>query len=259
MTAFAQVLKDVRQSLGLSQAALALELQSTQRHLSFLETGRSQPTASFVSRICRVLDLNIAQRVNLYAASGLPNPYKTRDLGSQDVTAALNMLQDRVLANWPFPALVLDPDWTVLRSNAPFERMFSGLMPDGNAAPNLLAALVSEPFLSMVQNWDDVAGILYYRMQRSAAHSPFVAGIFTEARAQGRFDTVEQGLTGPKDIPVFVPIRLRLPDGPDLEMSSLLGQLASCQDALVEGLEIELMVPLTAHSEDAMRKISATL
>jgi len=164
------------------------------------------------------------------------------------------MLQDRVLANWPFPALVLDPDWTVLRSNAPFDRMFGGLMPEGNAAPNLLAALVSDPFLSMIRNWDEVAGILYYRMQRSAAHSAHVAEVFARARTEGTFDTIERGLTGSAEIPVFVPVRLELPGGVELEMSSLLGQLASCQDALVEGLEIELMVPLTEASEQAMRR-----
>ncbi len=103
-----------------------------------------------------MLDLNIARRVNLYDASGLPNPYKTRDPGSQEITAALNVLQGRMLANWPFPAMVLDPDWTLLRSNALFDRMFGGLMPEGNAAPKLLAAVVSDPFLPMIRNWNGV-------------------------------------------------------------------------------------------------------
>lgn len=253
MSPFGQVLKDIRGSLGLSQVALAQTLDSTQRHVSFLETGRSRPTPGFLSRICRVLELNIAQRVNLYEASGMRSPYQRRDMGSDDIVVALNMIEQRVLRNWPFPALVLDPDWTVLRCNGAFTQIFGPMMPDGNAAPNLLDILISPPFLAMIENWDQVASILYFRLQRTSGHSPHVAQIFMQAKACGLFAAVERDLTGAGDFPVFVPIRLQLPNGAVLEISSLLGQLASCQDALVEGLEIELMVPLDESSEQLMR------
>lgn len=256
MSAFGQVLKDIRGTLGLSQLALANTLNSTQRHVSFLETGRSRPTPVFLSRICRDLELNIAQRVNLYEASGLRSPYLRRDLRSDDITAALNLIESRVLRNWPFPALVLDPDWTILRSNVAFERMFSPFLTSGNAAPNLLEIMVSDPFRTMISNWDQVAGVFYYRLQRSSNHSAHVADVFTKARARGLFAAVEQDLTSDDGIPVFVPIRLTLPNGAVLEISSFLGQLASCQDALIEGLEIELIVPLDETSEQIMRAMA---
>ena len=252
MTSFGHVLKDIRSGRGMSQAALALTLDSTQRHLSFLETGRSLPTPSFLARICRAMDLNIAQRVNLYEASGLANPYTQRDMESDEVHAALDMLEKRVLKNWPFPALVLDPDWNVLRSNAAFDQIFGSLMPQGNAPPNLLEVMMSEMFQGLVQNWDEAAGVLFYRLQRAAAHSPRIAQVLQTAQSQGRFSGMEQHLAELGEIPVFLPIRIALPEGPVLELSSLLGKLASCQDALVDGLEIELMVPLDEGSEHAM-------
>lgn len=253
MSAFGQVLKDIRGTLGLSQVALAHTLESTQRHVSFLETGRSRPTPGFVSRICRELELNIAQRINLYEASGLRSPYQRRDLGSEDITAALNLIEMRVLRNWPFPALVLDPDWTILRNNTAFDRMFGPFLQRGNTTPNLLEIMVSDPFRAMISNWDQVASVFYYRLQRTASQSPHVATVFADARARGVFAAVEQDLTNTDGIPVFVPIRLDLPNGVKLEISSFLGQLASCQDALVEGLEIELIVPLDEASEQIMR------
>jgi len=185
------------------------------------------------------------------------NPYQRRDMESEEISAALSTIEARVLANWPFPALVLDRDWNVLRANPAFGRMFGAILGQGNATPNLLEAFVSEPFLSMVQNWDQVASILYFRLQRTAARSTHVAGIFAKAKAQGLFDAMERDLAGADEIPVFVPIRLGLPNGVVLEMSSLLGHLASCQDVLVEGMEIELMVPLDEASEQIMRGISA--
>ena len=256
MTSFGHVLKDIRAARGMSQAKLALALDSTQRHLSFLETGRSLPTASFLARICRTLDLNIAQRVNIYDASGLANPYAQRHMGSEEIHAALDMIEVRVLKNWPFPALVLDPDWNILRSNSAFDQVFGGLMPQGNAPPNLLEVMMSEMFQGLVQNWDEAAGILFYRLQRAAAHSPRIAQVLRTAQSQGRFTGMEHHLGELGEVPIFLPIRLALPNGPVMELSSLLGKLASCQDALIEGLEIELMVPLTEASEQSMRGLA---
>lgn len=256
MTSFGLVLKDIRAARGLSQTGLALALDSTQRHLSFLETGRSQPTTSFLARICRALDLNIAQRVNLYDASGLANPYSRRDLDSDDIRTALDMIERRVLKNWPFPALVLDPDWNVLRHNAPFAQIFGGFMPTANAPENLLEVMMSEAFQKLIQNWDEAAGVMFFRLQRAAAHSPRIAQVLQVAQSQGRFAGMEQHLNELTKIPIFLPIRLGLPGGPVLELSSLLGKLASCQDALIEGLEIELMVPLDERSEQVMRNLA---
>lgn len=252
MTSFGHVLKDIRAARGLSQAALALSLESTQRHVSFLETGRSLPTASFLSRICRAMNLNIAQRVNLYDASGLANPYTRRDMDSDEIHAALDMIEKRVLKNWPFPALVLDPDWNILRSNAAFDQIFGCLMLQGNVPANLLEVLMSDMFQGLVQNWDEAAGVMFYRLQRAAAHSPRIAQVLQTAQSQGRFAGMEQHLGELGEIPIFLPIRIALPEGPVMELSSLLGKLASCQDALIEGLEIELMVPLDEASEQTM-------
>ena len=259
MIYFGPVLKDIRAARNLSQAALALSLDSTQRHVSFLETGRSLPTASFLMRICRALDLNIAQRINLYDASGLANPYARRDMGSQEIHEALDMIEIRVLKNWPFPALVLDPDWNVLRHNDAFTQIFGGLMPQGNDLPNLLEILMGETFQALILNWDEAAGILFFRLQRAAVHSQRIAQVLQVAQSQGRFVGMEHHMAGQTEIPIFLPIRIALPDGPVMEISSLLGKLASCQDALIEGLEIELMVPLAETSEQTMRAMARSV
>lgn len=75
MSEFGNVLKNIRADLGLSQAALAGQIGSTQRHVSFVETGRSRVTQYFVELICGAIPLSIAQRQSLYETAGLKSPY----------------------------------------------------------------------------------------------------------------------------------------------------------------------------------------
>lgn len=252
MSHFGLVLKEVRAQLGLSQQALAMQLGSTQRHVSFLETGRSAPTPSFLARICRELKLSIAQRANLFDASGLANPYARRSPDNKDVTHALNMIDARLLAHWPFPGAVLDEAWFILRTNPAFDCMIGPMIPPGNE-PNLLDVLLSPDFRDRLLNWDDVLPVFYYRLQASAAVSPRVAEIFERVKKQGLFDGFEDHLTSDKPIPVFVPFRIALAPGLTVEMSSILGRLVSTQDAALEGYEIELMMPTDAQSEETLR------
>ena len=122
---------------------------------------------------------------------------------------------------------------------------------------NLLEVLMSDIFQSLIQNWDEAAGVMFFRLQRAAAHSPRIAKVLLAAQEQGRFEGMEQHLNGLTEIPVFLPIRLVLPNGPEIQISSLLGKLASSQDALIDGLEIELMVPLDETSEQTMRAMAS--
>jgi transcriptional regulator with XRE-family HTH domain len=250
---FGAVLKDVRAAKGLSQAELAHCLGSTQRHVSFVETGRTRATAYFIARICRELSLSLAQKSALYIAAGLPTPFAKRNRSSEEVTAALDLIETRVLNNWPFPALVLDEDWNVLRYNSSFFALFGPLLSTGNTSPNLLDVMLSEELRGLIANWEEAATSFYFRLQSAAAHSPLVAEKLENARDRGLFDSVETQLLQSETLPIFVPIRLIMPGGIEIEMSSLIGKLASVQDALIDGFDIELMVPVNAASEAVMR------
>ena len=123
---FGPALRALRQTLGLSQLALAHRLRSTQRHISFLETGRSRATAGFLQRLCTELNLSTAQRGALFEASELRNPYPARSADDAEIGRALDLIEHRVLRNWPFPAFALDRDWTVLRANTGARAMLAG-------------------------------------------------------------------------------------------------------------------------------------
>jgi transcriptional regulator with XRE-family HTH domain len=252
-TGFGPALRALRQSLGLSQAALALELATPQRHISFLETGRAAPTRAMVARIAMGLSLSAAQRAALFAASGFSTPYPARDHRSAEIAATLQMIAQQILAPWPYPAFILDREWTVLRHNGPAAVMLAPFARHADGAFNMLEILLEPEFRKLVENWDDVSAGFYFRLQDAAHRSPRVAEAFAIARARGDFDHIAGKLTSHIPVPVFIPVRLRMADGSVLSFTSLLARFATAQDALVESYDIELLVPVDDASAAGLK------
>ncbi|MET1411058.1 helix-turn-helix transcriptional regulator [Roseibium sp. HPY-6] len=253
-SAFGKSLKSLRAERGLSQADLAGRIGSTQRHISFLETGRAQPSRFMLQRIERELALPVSRSQVLYETAGFAGPYKYRAEDSRDVQDALNLIETRLLANWPFPAFVLDKRWTILRSNGPGRIFVAGIIGPQNEPANLFRIFLSQAFRERILNWKEAAPIFAARLYREAAHDPDLADLLEQAHSSGILDGLDE--TFREDVPVFVPVEVLGPDGKRLRLTSLLGQLASVQDAVVEGMTIELMVPMDAETEDCLHAAS---
>lgn len=242
---FGTTLRALRKDLRLTQEGLAGTLGTTQRHVSFLETGRSAPTRAMMGRLVTGLGLSAAQRAMLFEASGFRNPYPTRRREAGELEATLDLLERQLLRHWPFPAFLTDLDWTFLRWNEPGGRMLE--MFDG--PPNMFSMFLSEPFHAVTENWVEASASLYYRIRKMAERSELVRTAFEDAVAAGRFAHVDTVLAGTDDVPVYVPIVLRLPDGRRLTVSSMCGNMVSVHDAVAEDFTVELMVPLDDATE----------
>ncbi|MFT5461102.1 MAG: transcriptional regulator with XRE-family HTH domain [Myxococcota bacterium] len=249
--AFGSALRALRRDLQLSQEALASAVGSTQRHVSFLETGRSAPTRSMLGRIVTALRLTAAQRAALFAASGCHNPCPRRTLDDAEMQRTLDLIARQVLRHWPFPAFVVDRDWTFLRANGPGQRMFD--LFDG--VPNMHALFLSPGFQQLVENWEPASASFYTRIQEVAGRSALVRDALDAAVASGRFDHVASELAGTEDVPIYVPIVVRMPGQPRMRFTSLHGRLVSVHAAVAEGFEVELMVPLDESSEVPMQQL----
>lgn len=221
---------------------------TTQRHVSFLGTGRSAPTRSMLGRIVAALRLSAAQRAALFAASGFHNPYPRRQLGDAEVQQTLDLIAGQVLRHWPFPGFVVDRDWNFLRANGPGQTMV-GLF---GGVPNMHALFLSEDFEPLVTNWRAASASFYTRIQEVAARSAVVRDALAAAVARGRFDHVPDVLAGAQDVPIYVPIAVQMPGQPAMRFTSLHGRLISVHDAAAERFEVELMIPLDDASEAPM-------
>lgn len=243
--AFGATLRAVRSELGLSQEAVAHAIGTTQRHVSFLETGRSEPTRAMLGRLATGLSLTAAQRALLFHESGYRSPYPSRSVDSAEVQATLDLMASQVLRHWPFPGFVVDRDWNFLRMNAAGARMvaaFGGVL-------NMHAMFLSPDFEPMVSNWEQASASFYARIQEVARRSTVVHDALAAAEAEGRFDHVARVLGGTDELPVYIPIEVTLPDLGRLRFTSLHGRWISMHDALAEQFEVELLVPLDAESE----------
>src|SRR5690348_14594447 len=116
-SAIGRLLKDWRGRRGLSQLALAVAARTTQRHLSFIESGRAVPSRDMVLRLGATLSLPLRQQNALLLAAGYAPAWKERDLSAPDL-AVVNSALDYMLAQHePYPAFVIDRSWNLLRAN----------------------------------------------------------------------------------------------------------------------------------------------
>jgi transcriptional regulator with XRE-family HTH domain len=111
------LLRDWRRRRRLSQLDLALEAGVSARHLSFVETGRSRPSAEMVVQLAEHLDVPLRDRNALLLAAGYAPAYGQRDLDAPEMGPVREAI-DRVLrAHEPYPAVVVDRHWGMVAGN----------------------------------------------------------------------------------------------------------------------------------------------
>jgi transcriptional regulator with XRE-family HTH domain len=125
-----ELLREWRQRRRMSQLDLALEAGVSARHLSFIETGRSKPSAAMVVQLAERLEVPLRERNLLLLAAGYAPAYAQRELTAPEmgpVRAAI----DRVLAGHePFPALVVDRHWGMVAANSAVALLTDGVSPE---------------------------------------------------------------------------------------------------------------------------------
>ena len=178
-TAFADQLKSWRARRGLSQLALAGRAEISQRHLSFLELGRAAPSREMVDRLAGALDLPLRQHNALLLAAGFAPEWRQRDLAAPDLADVTRALDYILAQQEPYPAVVVDRHWNLLKSNGGAARLvefLAGPIAPG-AAVNLADALVAPDVLRpYLVNWTQVV-------------RHFIRTVEADARADGLAET----------------------------------------------------------------------
>jgi transcriptional regulator with XRE-family HTH domain len=176
---FADQLKTWRGRRGLAQLALAGRAGISQRHLSFLELGRASPSREMVDRLAGALDLPLRQHNVLLLAAGFAPEWRQRDLAAPDLAEVTRALDYILAQQEPYPAVVVDRHWNLLRANAGAVRLVEFLV--GPIAPgmaiNLADALVAPDVLRpYLVNWTHVV-------------RHFIRSVEADARADGLAET----------------------------------------------------------------------
>jgi transcriptional regulator with XRE-family HTH domain len=120
-------LREWRRRRRLSQLDLAGEAEISARHLSFVETGRSQPSREMILRLADQLEIPMRERNVLFAAAGYAPMFPERVLGDPALTAARDAIGLLLEGHKPYPAFALDRHWNVVASNAALPVLYEGV------------------------------------------------------------------------------------------------------------------------------------
>lgn len=243
MSNFGTILSAERRARNISQHILAHEVETTQRHLSFLETGRSRPSREMIIRLAEAMQLSPSRQGELFEAAGFTSPYKKRNLDSKSIRQTIDILDNFVLKNWPFPGIILDPEMNILVANAQAKALF--MLPDtSDAQMNIYDILLSNGFMTRVQNWEELSWAIYLRLRRQARKFPSFQTKLKHYETLGIFDDAMTRLAHSQDVPPFVPIVMHIEGHDPLSLTSIECGLSTVHDDILSGIMIELVLPL---------------
>jgi transcriptional regulator with XRE-family HTH domain len=126
-TSFGALLRDWRRRKRLSQLDLAIEAGISQRHLSFVETGRSAPSRDMVLRLAEHLAIPLRERNELLMAAGYAPIFLERPLGAPELEPSRKTLEMILKGHEPHPALAVDRHWALQAANSPAQRLMAGV------------------------------------------------------------------------------------------------------------------------------------
>ena len=114
---FGAALRELRKARELSQMELAEVAGTSQRHISFIEIGRSQPSRAMVLQVAEALSLALADRNRLLVAAGYAAAYPQRSLDAAEMQPLRAALQRMLRHHKPYPAIVVDRRWDLVLMN----------------------------------------------------------------------------------------------------------------------------------------------
>ncbi|GAA4362498.1 helix-turn-helix transcriptional regulator [Actinomadura verrucosospora] len=249
---FARDLRGWRARRRLSQLELAIRADTTQRHLSFLEQGRSRPGRAMVVRLAESLELPLRERNGLLLAAGYAPVYTESRLDAPELGPVREAL-DRILAgHMPYPAVVVRPHGELVAANPAL-----GVLVEG-AAPALLEPPVN--VLRLALHPDGMAR----RVENLAEWGRHITGSLRDQARQapdpGLSDLIDEldGYLPPVESPgehlgFAVPLRLRVPGG-ELRLITTLTSFATAVDVTLSELRLEAFLPADEATAALLRR-----
>jgi transcriptional regulator with XRE-family HTH domain len=248
------LLREWRQRRHLSQLDLALEAGVSTRHLSFVETGRSRPSADMVLHLADQLDVPLRDRNALLLAAGYAPAYGQRGLDEPDMGPVRDALGQVLAGHDPWPAVVVDRHWGMVAGNRAVALLTAGVAPHLLEPPvNVLrVSLHPEGVAPRIANLAEWRAHLLERLGRQAVSTgdPALAALHEELAAYPGGGPAPH--RDPAAAEIAVPLRLRAGDA-ELSFISTMTTFGTATDITVAELAIESFFPADAATAAAVR------
>jgi transcriptional regulator with XRE-family HTH domain len=258
------LLREWRTRRRMSQLELALETGISTRHLSFLETGRSRPSAGMVLALAERLEIPLRERNGLLLAAGYAPRYRARPLDDPELAPVRDALGQVLAGHEPYPALAVDHHWNLVASNAALGPLLEGvadhlLTPPANA---LRIALHPEGLAPRIVNLAEWRGHLMHRLERAIALTGDEVLRELEAELRSYPGPPAPPLAGP-GAGVMVQLALRrgpgeVSDDGELRFFSTITTFGTAFDITVAELAVEAFFPADPATAEALRAAELT-
>jgi transcriptional regulator with XRE-family HTH domain len=255
-----ELVRDWRTRRRCSQMHLAHEVGVSPRHLSFVETGRSKPSPELVECIAEELEIPLRERNTLLLAAGYAPRYRERTLDDPAMRFAVESVQRMLDAHDPYPGVLIDRQWNVVRANGAAGALTAGLAPEVLGPPiNVYRACLHPGGLAArTVNFPEWAAYLVGQLDRSLALTgdPALQALRDEVdgypnvtEALARTDVASRD-----DTPLLVPLRLQVGDA-ELSLFTTLTTFGTPRDVTLEELAVELFYPADEATERVLRTL----
>jgi transcriptional regulator with XRE-family HTH domain len=245
-----------------SQLTLALSANVSQRHLSFIESGRAQPSRDMIVRLCDALDIPLRERNELLDFAGYAALYPERPLEGSEMQGVREALRRIIEHHEPYPAFVVDRKWRVVMNNEGAahivaacldEETVRSLSTDGSL--NFMR-MMFEPtqMRPRILNWTFVAPRLLARLRREAAgdaQSP------SSALLRELAPTANYGQAPTEDLEALaptVPLEISI-NGSTLTLFNTITTFGTPQDVALQELRIEMAFPADSKTDLSLRAL----
>jgi transcriptional regulator with XRE-family HTH domain len=247
------LLREWRQRRRLTQMDLALDAEVSPRHLSFVETGRAQPSREMLLHLSEELEIPLRERNTLLVAGGYAPMYRERrldDAALAQVRAAIDVVLE---AQKPFPAFALDRHWNIVATNHQLPQLFEGV------DPSLLRGQINAMRLALhpqgaaprIENLPEWRAHLLSRLRRQVQQTgdPVLKALLEEVSAYPGGAPYEAGNL---ENAILVPLRIRSSLGL-LSLMSATTLFGTSVDVTLSELAIEMFFPADAATAAAVR------
>jgi len=260
---FGALLRAWRQRRRRSQLDLALDAEVSQRHLSFVESGRAAPSREMILRLAEQLDVPLRERNTLLLAAGYAPLYAERPLDDPAMQAARGMVDQILRAHLPHPALAVDRHWHMVAANAAIAPLMLGVEDAALLAPpvNVLRlSLHPRGLAPRIANLPEWRGHLLERLRRQVATSadPALVSLLAELAA---FDAAPAGSaavgTATTHFPdgIAVPLQLETAQG-RLSLISTTTVFGTPTEVTLSELAIEAFYPADDVTAERLKRLS---
>ena len=241
---FARVLRERRASRRLSQLELALRAGTTQRHLSFIESGRSAPGREMVIRLGESLELPLRERNELLLAAGYAPVYLQTPLEAEALAPVMDALEHILAAHVPYPAIIVDRHGDLVAANAAQHILFEGCAAELLARPANAHRIALHPdgMAPRIVNFPEWARHVLEGLRAELHRNPDdrLGALVDEL---GRY--VPAARLRPGHLGFAVPLELRSAAG-ELRLITTITSFATAVDVSVSELKLEAFLPADA-------------